>query len=197
MSLNCEDKLEADILKDCDNTPVGGIEVNVVIINFDDIDKSTSTLDGANDLIITNLSTFSGTSGFVLEGIKQVNGVSFEFVPNEEGFDKWKHLFAGVILSPSAANKKSLDSMASGGRFVVVVEKLFKGVDQADAFEVLGYDRGLTMATVVYNSKEADGAIKFELASPDAFEEPKMTRNNLETNYATTKIAFEAKYATA
>ena len=197
MSVNCEDKLAADILKDCDNKPIGGIEVNAVILNFEDIDKSTSTLDGVNDLIITNLSTFSGTSGFVLEGIKQVNGVSFEFVPNEEGFDKYKHLFAGVILSPSAANKKSLANMGSGGRYVVVVEKKFKGADQEDAFEVLGWDRGLTMATIVYNSKEADGAIKFELASPDAFEEPEMTRNNLETDYATTKIAFDAKYATA
>lgn len=197
MALNCEEKLAADIEKDCDNKPKGGIEVNAVLINFDDIDKSTSTIDGVNDLIITNLSTFAGTSGFKLEGIKQVNGASFELIKNDEGFDKYGHLFAGVLLNPSVENKKSLANIASGGRYVVVVEKKWKGEDQEDAFEVLGWDAGLVISTIVWNTKESDGVIKFELSSEDGFEEPEMTRNNLETNYATTKVAFEAKYATA
>ena len=197
MALNCEEKLTADIQKDCDNKPMGGIEVNAVFINFDDIDKTTSTLDGTNDLIITNLATASGTSGFNLEGIKQVNGASFELVKKEESFDAYKHLFAGVILAPSAANKKSLDQIASGGRYVVVIEKKWKGALGVDAFEVLGWDSGLVISTMVWNTKEADGTIKFEVSSEDGFEEPSMTRNNLETDYATTKVAFDAKYATA
>ena len=196
MALNCEEKLTADIQKDCDNKPKGGIEVNVVIINFDDVDKATSTLDGTNDLIITNLATLSGTAGFFIEGIKQINGASFELVKKEESFDAYKHMFTGVILAPSAENKKRLDEIASGGRFVVVVEKKWKGDSQADAFEVLGWDVGLVISTIVWNTKEADGTIKFEIASEDGFEETMMTRNNLETNYATTKIAFDAKYAT-
>jgi len=196
MAINCEEKLTADIEKDCDNKPKGGIEVNVVILNFEDVDKATSTLDGVNDLILTNLSTFSGTAGFFIEGVKQVNGASFELIKKEESFDMWKHMFAGVLLAPSAANKKRLDEIASGGRYVVVVEKIWKGDSQADAFEVLGFDSGLVISTAVWNTKESDGVIKFELASEDGFEEPKMTLNNLETNFATTKIAFDAKYAT-
>ena len=197
MALNCEEKLSADILKDCDNIAFGGLEVNAVIINFDDIDKAASTLDGTNDLIITNLATKSGTSGFSLEGVKQTNGASFEFVIREDTTDAYKHLFAGVVLTPSADNKKRLDEMGSNGRYVVVVEKMWKGANQEDAFEVLGWDVGLELATMVWSSKEGNGAVKFELASVDTFEEPKMTRNNLETDYATTKTAFDAKYATA
>lgn len=197
MALNCEEKLTSDIQKDCDNKPKGGIEVGVVFINFDDIDKANSTLDGTNDLIITNLQTKSGTTGYLLEGIKQVNGASFELVKNEEGFDKYKHMFSGVVLAPSAENKKALAEIASGGRYVVVVEKKWKGDAQADAFEVLGWDVGLVISTVVWNTKESDGVIKFEMASEDGFEEPEMTRNNLETDYATTKTAFDGKYATA
>ena len=63
MSLNCEDKLTGDIVKDCDNKPKGGIEVDVVIINMDDVDKTTSTIDPTNKFIITSLSTESGTTG--------------------------------------------------------------------------------------------------------------------------------------
>ncbi|MBL4820125.1 MAG: hypothetical protein JKY98_03905 [Gammaproteobacteria bacterium] len=196
MPTNCEEKLTADILKDCDNKPVGGIEVNVVIINFEDVDKGSSTIDGANDLIITNLATNSGTQGHFLEGIKQVNGVSSELVKKEESYDMHKHVFAGVILTPSAANKKHAAELSSGNRYVVVVEKKFKGASQADAFEVLGWDSGLVISTMVYNSKESDGVIKFELASEDGFEEPELPRNLLETNYATTLVAFNAKFVT-
>lgn len=197
MALNCEEKLAADLAKDCDNKPIGGVEVNAVLINFDDVDKTTSTLDATNDLIITNLATFSGTTGYSLEGIKQSNGASVELVKKEDSFDKYKHLFSGVILTPSAENKKSLANIASGGRYIVVIEKKWKGASQADAFEVLGWDSGLVISTLVWNTKEADGTIKFELASEDGYEEPEMSRNNFETDYATTKTAFDAKYATA
>lgn len=196
MALNCEEKLSADIIKDCDNKPIGGLEVSAVLINFDDIDKAASTLDATNDLLITNLATVSTTSGFTLEGIKQTNGASFEFVVKEDTFDAYKHIFSGVILTPSASNKKSMAEVASGGRYVVVVEKKFKGADQGDAFEVLGWDTGMLISELVWNSKESDGVIKFTLSSLDAYEEPEMTRNLLETDYATTKTAFDAKFAT-
>lgn len=197
MALNCEELLTADIQKDCDNKPVGGVEVDIVIINFADVDKATSTFDGSNDLLLTNLSTFSGKTGYSIEGIKQTQGASFELVKKEDGFDGFKHKFEGVILAPSVENKKRLSEISSGGRFVVVVEKKWKGDSQEDAFEVLGFDVGMEIETVVWNTKEADGIIKFSLSSVDTFEEPKMTLNNLETDFATTKIAFDAKYATA
>ena len=197
MAINCEEKLTAAIQKDCDNKPKGGIEVGVIFYNFDDLDKANTTFDGSNDLIITNLATKSGTTGYLLDGIKQVNSASSELIKNEEGFDKYRHLFAGVILAPSAANKKRLDEIASGGRYVVIIEKIWKGSGQDDAFEILGYDSGLVIASIVWNTKESDGVIKFEVASGEGNEEPKMPLNILETNYATTKTAFDGLFATA
>tara|TARA_R110000803_G_scaffold149081_7_gene214553 strand:- start:2796 stop:3389 length:594 start_codon:yes stop_codon:yes gene_type:complete len=197
MALNCEDKLSSDIAKNCDVKPIGGIEVNVVLIPFEDVDKATSTIDGTNDLLITNLATKSGTQGYFIEGIKQSQGASFELVKKEDSFDKFKHMFTGVVLTPSVANKKSLSEVSSGARYVAVVEKKWKGVTQADAFEVLGWDAGLVISEMTWNTKESDGIIKFVVASEDGFEEPYMTKNVLETDYATTKTAFDAKFATA
>lgn len=197
MALNCEDKLSSDIAKNCDVKPIGGIEVNVVLIPFSDIDKATSTLDGSNDLIITNLATKSGTQGYFIEGIKQSQGASFELVKKEDSFDAFKHSFAGVVLTPSSANKKALSEVSGGARYVAVVEKKWKGVTQADAFEVLGWDAGLVISEMTWNTKESDGIIKFVVSSEDGYEEPDMTRNVLETDYATTKTAFDAKFATA
>jgi hypothetical protein len=197
MALNCEDKLSADIAKNCDVKPIGGIEVNVVLIPFDDIDKTNSTIDGTNDLLITNLATKTGTQGYFVEGIKQSQGASFELVKKEDSFDKFKHMFSGVVLTPSVANKKSLSEISSGSKYVAVVEKKWKGVLEVDAFEVLGWDAGLVISEMTWNTKESDGIIKFVVASEDGYEEPYMTRNVLETDYATTKTAFDAKFATA
>ena len=122
--------------------------------------------------------------------------MSCELVPKEETYDGYKHLFSGVLLNPSAANKAALKALSSSSRYVIVVEKKWKGVDQADAFEVLGWKAGLKIASSVYDSKESDGVIKFELASADGYEEPDMTLNLLETDYATTQTAFINKFAT-
>ena len=73
MALNCEEKLTAAIQRDCDNKPKGGMEVNVIVYNYDDLDKANTTFSGSNDLIITNLATKSSTTGYLLDGIKQVN----------------------------------------------------------------------------------------------------------------------------
>jgi hypothetical protein len=195
MGLNCEDKLSANIQIDCDNKPVGGIEVNVVAIPYDDIDKAASTVNATNDLLLDSIVCKSGTQGYTIEAVKQAQGASFEMVKKEESFDMYKHTFSGVCLNPSAANKKSLDSLASGIRYVFVVEKKWKGVGQADAFEVLGWDVGMVISEMNWNTKEADGIIRFVLASEDGYEEPSMTRNVLETDYATTKTAFENGFA--
>ena len=95
MAISCEDKLSADIIKDCNNKPIGGLEVNAVFINFDDIDKENSTLD-ANELVITDLATFSTKSGFLLEGIKQTNGASFELVKKEDVDSNYSRLIAWI-----------------------------------------------------------------------------------------------------
>jgi len=197
MPIDCTLKLEGDMLFDCGNKAKAGIEVNVVLINFEDRDNATSTLDGTNDLLITSLSTFSGTTGYFLEGIKQVNGASSELVKKEDSFDMYKHLFSGVMLTPSVENKAFLKQIASGSRFIVVIEKLWKGTDQEDAFEVLGWDSGLEISTMVWNTKESNGVIKFELTNADGYEETDMQRNLLETDYDTTKTAFGNKFATA
>ena len=197
MALNCNEILTADIAKDCSVKPVGGIEVNVVLIPFESINKSTSTIDGTNKLLITDLATNTGTSGYFVEGVKQSQGASFEMVKKEDSFDMYKHTFSGVVLTPSVANKKSLSEVASGSRYVAVIEKKWKGVSDADAFEVLGWDAGLEIQEMTWNTKESDGIIKFVLANADGYEEPEMTRNLLETDYATTKTSFDNKFATA
>jgi len=195
--MTCTGLLGGDILADCDNAPVGGIEVNVLLFNRLDIDKTATTFDGANKLLITNFQLLSGKTGFLLEGVKQINGLSEELVKKETGPDAFKHLLSAMVINPSVANRKELQNLSEGASVAAMVELKWKGVSQAEAFILGGFEAGLELNVLTRNTKENDGSITFELSSVDGFEEPKQTLTVLETDYATTKAAFDAKFAQA
>lgn len=197
MPVDCTGNLTADILFDCVNAPVGGIEQNIVLINKDDIDVINTTQDASNRILVTNLQLKSGKTGYKLTGVKQANGKAWELVKKENAPDKFKHTFSGVIFNPSTDNKEQADSLSKGAKYVVVVEQIWKGTASADAFEILGYTSGLELMTMTNNSKENDNMIMFELSSADGFEEPTMPKTLLDTDYATTKTAFTNKFVQA
>jgi hypothetical protein len=190
----CEGLITADILFDCNNPSVGGLEADVLLINENDIDIAALAVDGTNKIKLTNLALKAGKTAFLLQGVKQINGTSYELVKKEFGPDKFKHMFAGVILNPSAANKLQATFLSEGGKYIVVVEQKWKGANNADAFQVYGLRSGLELMTMTANSKENDGTISFTLESTEGYEEPTLPMTLLETDYATTKTAFDAKF---
>lgn len=189
----CNDKLSADILKDCNNAPVAGLEVDILLVNREDVDQAALTYDGVNDLICTNFQLVSGSVGYLLEGIKQSNGASSELVV-KDFTNGYRHLMSGVMLAPSAANMRALEQIMDGGSYVAIIERKWKGIANADAFLILGLDSGLVASSSTWNSKENSGIELFELASEEEYEEPRKPRVLLETDYATTKTAFDAKF---
>lgn len=188
--------LASDILNDCDNMTKAGIEADVMIIPQKSIDKTASTIDGTNRMLITDLVLKAAATGFLLEGVKQLNGYNWEFVPNEESVDRYRHVFTGLIMTPSAANRLAFSQLARGEQYTVVVNKKYKGADQEDAFLVLGWDTGMYVTAATENDKEADSAIQFTLSNKDNELEDESPRILLETDYDTTLAAFNNKFVT-
>jgi len=197
MAIDCTGELTGDILFDCLNAPVGGIEQNVVLINKNDIDVVNTTTDATNNIKLTNLQLKPGKTGYKLTGVKQSNGKSWELVPKENAPNKFKHTFKGVIFNPSAENKQQADYLAQGGSYIAVIEQKWKGANNADAFEVLGAVSGMELSTMTNNSAENDNMIVFELSSADGFEEPTMPKTLLDVSYTATKTAFDNKFVQA
>lgn len=197
MPVDCTGNLTADILFNCSNAPVGGIEQNVILINKDDIDVVNTTTDATNRVLITNLQLKPGKTGHLLSGVKQSNGKAWELVKKENAPDKFKHTFSGVIFNPSAANKQQADALSKGSKYVAVIEQVWKGTNSEDAFEILGLTSGLELMTMTNNSKENDNMIMFELSSSDGYEETTMPRTLLDVSYAATKTAFTNKFLQA
>jgi len=194
MPVDCTGNLTADIIFDCANAPIGGIEQNVVLINKEDIDIAATTVDDTNRILVTNLQLKPGKTGYLFKGIKQSNGKAWELVKKENAPDKFKHTFSGVIFNPTALNKQQADQLSKGAKYVAVVEQVWKGAASADAFEILGYSSGLEITTMTNSSRENDNMIMFELASADGFEETTMPKTFLDGDYAATKTAFTNKF---
>jgi hypothetical protein len=189
--------LDADFVLSCDDKAQGGIENDVLLINRNDINYSAITYDAGNKNKVTNFALKSGKIGYLLQGVKQVNSTAYELTKQEFNFDSFKHMFNGVILTPNVANKEQAGKLASGGKYVVIVNRKYKGALNADAFEIYGLQSGLELETMTYNSKENNGIINFALSSAEGEDETDLPKTLLETDYATTLTAFEAKFAEA
>ena len=188
------DILAADILVNCDHLGIAGVEDDVVIIPHNDVDKVASVLNATNRMLLDDLSCKTGKTGFSLEGIKQVQGFLCEFVPGSDTLDKFRHVYDGVIASPTKENRLQASKLAKGEPYMVVVRKRFKGPSGEDEFVVLGWDTGVYITAMTENSREQDGMIKFTLSSKDDSLEYDMVRNLLDTDNATTLTAFNNKF---
>ena len=193
---DCTNLITAGFTIDCDALPIGGLESDIVLINRADVDVDAVTFDASNRIKMTNLQLKAGKTGYGVAGVKQSNGKLYSLVVKENTYDKFTHGIRFTIFNPSAALKLQLQNMV-GGSFVAVVNQKWKGVDNADAFEVLGYDAGLKLSVGTNNSNANDNSILVELASEANFEERNVPYTLLETDYATTLTAFGNKFIEA
>ena len=194
--MSCYNELVNDILNDCDNKPTTGLEVNAVIIDRESLDYQATTKDAANDSLITNLVCKSSKAGVQIQGLKQLNYADSEVVVDGESYNKFKHGFAARISDLTATNRQVINDMVNTPHgYVVVIEKKWKGLDSESAFVVLGFDNGMFIAEGREATNEADGTFVFKLASEDAALEPDSPKIVLETDYATTKTAFDGGFA--
>jgi len=190
----CTGMVEQDILFDCENASIAGLETTVNIYNTPDIDRAAITFDPNNPCLMTGFGLLPGKTGFCIQGVKQVNSTAWELVKKDTGADKKKHTFNGFILNMSAENKCQLEAMSQGGSFVISVEKKYKGADNAEAFDVYGIESGLELNVATYNSNENDGSAVIELSSVDGFEESKIPATLLIGDYAATKTLHDNKF---
>ena len=81
-----------------------------------------------------------------------------------------------------------------GAKYVAVVEQLWKGADNEEAFEILGLNAGLILTEAKNASGENDNTISLVLSSQEGYEEPLLPRTLLIIDYPTTKTAFGNKF---
>jgi hypothetical protein len=186
----CNKKITADILFDCADAPLKGLDGGkAVILNYDDVDFVSSVQAGAT---ITDLVALA--VGFDVSWYKELASTAVTFAANAEDVDGFSHSFAARLSVSNALNAERANELKNG-RFIVVVKTAYKGAANAEAFKIYGWDSGLELTQLDGNSNENGGSLLFTLGTREGTVEKYPYNILIETNFATTETAFDAKFS--
>lgn len=183
-------KLSADVDFSTGERPIKGVDGDAILINYNDIDFSGTTVSGST---VSTLTLKSGSTGFKLSWYKELASGQAAFTPNSEDIDGFSQSFLARLATTTADNSERAKEL-SQGRFVVVYESRFGGVSGESKIKVLGLDTGLELSELTQNTNENSGSILFTLATKEGTYEEHPYRIYLNTDYATSKTDLEAAF---
>lgn len=181
-------KLIQNMLYDCTNPVIGGVEAVVYLFNRSDI--TAYVRDVTNPQIITDITLASGAKGFRYEGYNTSVKPKSTFVKKDYSA-RFDHAVDFVIFAKGSAVKAEVEKLGTN-RVVAVIENIHKSGDSA--FEIFGTDLGLELTTLTADPNDAnsEGAYVVNLTSPANFKEPHMPATFFDTDYATSKASLLA-----
>lgn len=174
------------VLAACVSAAVG-LDTSIYIINFEDIDRSASTVSGN---VISGITLKEGKYGYKYESARN----SFEGnAPLNRGtyLNRFDHNLVLRVFSKTQDIKDELGKLANA-KVVVIVENLDKSTPQT-LFEVYGWDAGLEVTDYQSSTTDSDGVVAtVTLNSPDNAKESDIPKSFFLTSEATTRAALEA-----
>lgn len=196
MSIICN-KVAEDILYDCDNRPVAGIEQRLVLINEADLPASGISFDSTYpNALITGIALNPGKVGYEIQGIKQIMNYTNSLVADEASEDGVKHSITGIkIFDPSEEVRNEINKYVAGAKVYAVLQRKWKGTDNKHAFLFFGLKFGLMISEL--KDESVDGIIQISLSTLGANKEPYLPHIYRDTNYATSLTAFNNKFVAA
>lgn len=187
----CNRELTDGILHDCNTNPKKGIDSGkAVLINYDDIDRAATVVNGAT----VNIQLKAGKAGFPLQWYKDLANASGTYVPSTENQDGFSHAFMCRLATTSATNAERSKELKNG-RFVIAYETRFKGVDKLDAFKLGGFENGLRLSEMVTDAAQNSGSITFTISTEEGDFEEYPYHIFLETDYDVSRASFDALFA--
>lgn len=183
----CTLGITGDIINDCDYSPVGGVEQNIVLFNRADI--SAVTYNGTNKHVVEDIVLKVGKKGYTLTGFKKSNNGGHELVVSENIPDRFKQSLSLVAWGIDSATIKALDNLDD---LVAIVEMKNKGIAGDGAYQILGLETGLHKMTDARKYNDNLGTRAIELGTQDGEGATVSYHNFFKTDYATTKALVDS-----
>lgn len=164
-----------------------GLEASIYIVNFDDIDRSASSVTGN---VISDFVLKTGAYGYKYESAK--NAIEANSPLNKGTYlNRFDHNIVFRAFSKTQDIKDEFRKLANA-RVVVIVENLNTGDDNTH-FEVYGWDAGLEVTDFQASTTDTDGVVAtVTLNSGDNAKESDLPKSFYKTSIATTRAALEA-----
>lgn len=180
--MSCANGIFADIINDCEKSPVGGTEVDIILLNRADI--SAVTYNSTNKHIVEDIALKTGKQGFKHTGFKKSINAGHELVVTENMPDRFKHSLSILAWGIDGATIKALDNLAD---LVAIVEMKNKGNAGDGAFQIYGLETGLHKATDARKVNDNMGTRAIELTTNDGEAATVSYHSFYKTSYAVTK----------
>lgn len=189
----CIGALSANFVRDCSYRPKANLDNTVYLANTSDIDKSTSQLSDSG-LTVSSLVLNDGASVYSAEGAGKYPQGSIELVKGDNG-NAWKHGLTLRILYYGEDQRAQVQEMVDNGRITAIIKKKDSGLAGELTYEVLGYESGMAVQTVTWNSNENDGVVEIALQTEEDELEGTDRKIFMDTDLATTTAWIAANVA--
>ena len=179
------DALTAGIAYDCANPPSGGVNDRLILFNYSALDGNV-TYDGANPIIVTNITPPMGGWGYVFEGVNNSNEPRSAMVKGRyvNGYD---HEVRFKCFDNSPTAKLQLGKL-DGALVVAIVQNNRKGASGNSAFEIYGLETGLRLQELerILADAETQGAYNLLIRNDEISRPSSLPHTLWDTDYATT-----------
>lgn len=174
-------------MDDC-KTATAGTAGRVILINFSDIDKSTSVV---TNNVITTLALKSGAKGYAVESFPNA-AVGSDSINVGTYINSHSHSVQVRIFQKSEAAKKFVNG-ATNAKIVAVVENNNHGESGETKYEVYGYEAGLHISELTAGTDMADNVVyDVTFASKDTALESSLPKSFFSQSESATDTAVEA-----
>lgn len=174
------------VLAACKNS-LAAIEADIVLINFDDVDRDSSSVTGN---VLSTLALKSSTYGYRFTSHK--NAFEATVALNKGTYlNSFVHGAVARVFTKTQDAKDQLNKLANGK--VIAIVKNSDNQNDETKYEVYGWDNGLVMSDLQAASTDADGVLyTFNLSSDDNARESQLPLSYFSTTLAATETALES-----
>jgi len=183
--------LTTNISTDCDKPRIKGYEQIGLLILKSDIDMTATTVSSSNPRIIDNLALKSTKTAAVVYNSKKnplpFNGTQTVYNRDADQYDKTVQFYYEGIGGAAAL---AVVEPLKDGDYVLILERKHKVSAGTGSFQVFGWQKGLSAGNEG-GAQVQDEETGYWLMTMTT-QEPYAEIEWLDTNYATTKAAFDA-----
>lgn len=184
----CLGVISDNLSQDCDNPRVAGYEDIAIILNRSDIDWTAVTYDATNKRIVKSLSMIEAKTPFVVYNPRvnpaPFNGTNSTFNADNNRYDKTVQCYYEGIGGAAAMNV--VEPLKAGSYVMLLQRKDHRG---DGSFQLIGFESGLKATAQVQDEETGYWLMTMTTNEPSA------DVSFFDTDYATTKAAFDTLLA--
>ena len=175
---------------ECGKMATAGTGTKVVLMNYDDIDKASSTVSSG---VCTSLVLAAEKLAYLFESIDKATTGEATFAKGTY-IDSYDHAVTLRIFIKDQSSKNFINSLTNA-RVVAIVENRATGASGNTKYEVYGWDSGLKLSENAFTTDFADNVVfTAKLASDDNSKEGQLPLSYFISDLAGTETALAGLY---